>query len=647
MTATRAFLGTLQLDQGDLTWRLYRGTHARSVAIRMSGQRYAEVAQFVRQLGGQPTFLRLEGVSGIGEGAPRQVTTFPEVYVYRVHRLNDKLLEIVVFDSRFPLSRRVGDADFNMSFGDGVLEGTEFPTYREAIENYVRRFRNDDGLEPDAFDAIPERELERDVHLSAMVAPDPLGYLCDHAGCDLTVEPLTGRWRFASKADAASGLWFAGWDQYSWVNKPGFIDNEAIHLQRPLNIDVYSWETHCIRVQGSDPQSTIAAAGPASTQVELEQVYLWDGEYVTLDIMLLRAGFGPTFIQDRQIAEAFLSSNADGSPLHPINTIQRARVWGTIQRDWRRLWRLNFPNGSIGGWVDWRFGQLEPDGSVTPVSVECPSVVFSASYRVRDGNELFGQPWTTNLPPDESPFKATWDDGPESGVIRLYVEPDASRQLDAAPPMPGQLFVRRPGGVQDDALRLVEKDELDNQEGAASTVRNLTLVGREDISLGRFRQSFSIAVYMVARRFMPNSNERWHRHEAPGFPDGDIDRVELPPGELQALRDFVRLPDKPPGPDGLGLLLNEDEMIADGDRRAEVWKIVHSPGVTGEGEAARLDILQRPRLVDGPVEGVDVELRGGQIRCRVKVGNLADEKTQRLIADQRLADRRNEAQGKE
>ena len=662
--ATRAYLDNLPLDESSVpvTWPLYRGTEARKCVIYGNGERWAEYKAFVNGLKGKPTKLNLRGVKQPGSHGGNLDVSIPEVYVTRCTKINDLLVELECYDARILLMEAVGDMDFNMSCGDGYLPGTGKSqtvahTYKSAIQAYCERVSAiKTRLGSDPYSGIPERKLEYNVHLSALVSPDPLGYLCDRAGCDLVIG-LDGKWYFASREDA-SEQWFNGLADYNWIVKPGFLTLDSLTLRRPQNIISYYWEHHTLRLEGVDDQSTASTYGPASNKVWLEQVYFDDenGGYVSLDDLLTNHSLSG--LTDATIARSFFAESAQGSGIDPLDTFQKKLVWGIIKRDWRRLWKIVFPEGTRGGFDQWRFGQIQDDGSVEGVSVEVPWVEFRRVIQSDAQGSLEGRPWTFNheaATADEtkSPFSAVWDRGPESGVIRIVVDDGPARLRDERPPFPGAITVTREGRT-DDALRIIAKNKIDNEDGQTPAVPgkaidHLRIFAREDITKARLEPSFRMAIYLTGRRFMPNDKSRWHMESAKGFSDGDIDTVELPPGdEVQVYRTYVGGDHSTADwieSDGLGLTLNNLEVHDDGERRAERWKLEHALAVTGEGRADTLNLGTRFRVVNGPIQEVTLNVEGIETYCMMRVGNLADDKARDMTAMKRLAARKFEVQG--
>ena len=669
---TRLFIDTLPLDEtsAPFSWPLYRGTEARKVKIYGFGPRWAEYKEFAESLRGKAATLTIRGTKLPGSGSSTLDVSIPDVYVMRATRINDLLIEMDCYDSRILLTEIVGDQDFNMRFGNGYLPGTAKDsttphTYLSAIQAYCARHpRIQARLGPDAFAGVPDLKLESGAHLSAMLAPDPLGYLCDRAGCDLVVG-LDGKWYFASREDATDA-WFSALADYNWRTLPGFLALESITLRKPRTIAGYYWEQHTIRAECINATGTVAGYGPNETRVQLVQRYLdVDGSYKTLD-ELLAAHNLTGMATDSTIAVAWFSDSAQGCLLHPLDTFERKLVWSIIKRDWRRLLKIDFPNGNRGGWDQWRFGQIQEDGSVEPVSVECTWVQFTRVVSSDLQGTFEGRPWTFNNSAP-SPFKAVWDDGPESGVIRLVVEDSADRMRDERPPLPGTLVVPRQGGGftalgvasvgggYDNALRIIGKGQLDNGEGQSTAIKHLRLYGREDASMARMATSFQAFVYLTARRFMPNDKTRWHSESNEGFSNGDIDLVELPPsGEVQAYRTYVggdhvgQDTDGRPWSesDGLGKTLNYQELADDAARRAEVWKLTHCLAVTGEGTADTLNLATRLKIVNGPVQEVALNVHGPETYTTMSVGNLADDKARAATATKRLASRGVDVQGR-
>lgn len=672
--ATRAYLDTLPLDESaepGIRWPLYRGTEARPVMLYGFGPRWAEYKNFISGLKGKSTTLKMRGIK---TGGGNIDVSIPDVHVLRATRVNEVLVEIECCDSRVLLMESVGDMDFNMRFGGGYLPETSKDEstphdYKSAIEAYCKRIEAiRTRLGSGAFDGIPERKLESQVYLSAMVSADPLGYLCDRAGCDLVVG-VDGKWYFASREDA-SAQWFQGLADYNWQTLPGFLNLENITLRRPQVVVSYYWEHHTIRAEGVNADSTVAGYGPAATRVYLQQVYLdVDGVYRTLEDStdedgttrtgLLNAHGLNGLATDATIAKAILTESAQGCSLHPLGSHERKTVWGIIKRDWRRLWRIRFSDGNRGGWDNWRFGKIQEDGSVEPVSVECKWVRFSRVVSSDLQGSFENRPWTFNEEAP-SPFVATWDNGPESGVIRLVVNDGPERMKDAIPPMPGELFIQRGAGDsrRTDALCIVAKPQgMDNGEGQKAAINHLLVYGREDLSRGQIQNSFQIFIYLTARRFMPNDKTRWHKEEKPAFGDGDIQSVELPPsGEVECYRtyrggdhDDAVSPPSDGGSwaesDGLGRVLNKTELSNDSERRTEISKITHCAAVTGEGRADTLALALRPRIVNGPVQELSLSVVGVETFCEMRVGNLADDKSRAATAMKRIANRKLNVQG--
>lgn len=651
--ATRAYLNNLPLDESSegVVWPLYRGTFARKVMLYGFGPRWQEYKNLATSLRGNGATLKLRGTH---PGGGNLDVSIPDVHVLRATRINEVLCELECADSRILLMDSVGDMDFNMVFGDSYLPDTSLTaddphTYKSAIEAYCRRKSAIvSRLGAGAFDSIPDRKLERGVHLSALVSADPLGYLCDRAGCDLVIG-LDGKWYFAGREDASTE-WFGGLVDYNWQTLPGFLNLENITLRKPQFITPYYWEHHTLRAEFINADGTVTGYGPDELRIYLEQVYLdpEDSEYKSLATLLDDHGLAGA-ITDAQIAKAFFTESAQGTSLHPLGSFERKLVWGVIKRDWRRLMRITFSDGSRGGWDNWRFGQIQEDGSVEPVSVECPWVRFSRVVSSDNQGTFENRQWTFNEDAP-SPFKAVWDDGPESGVIRIVVEDGPERMKDAFPPMPGALSVERSSGDtrRTDALCIVAKQEMDNGEGEKAAIKHLLLYGREDITRARLANSFQMFVYLTARRFMPNDNTRWHKETVKGFSDGDIDTVELPPGqEVECYRTYrpANATADDIEADGLGLILNEEELQNDAERRAEVWKLTHCAAVTGEGRADTLKLGTRARIVDGPVQEVSLHVVGAETFCEMRVGNLADDKSRMATAQKRIAGRRVNVQG--
>jgi hypothetical protein len=129
---------------------------------------------------------------------------------------------------------------------------------------------------------------------------------------------------------------------------------------KPERIRSYFTERHCIALKGGDPFTTIATpAGLApELEVELEQVYLFDGEYLTLSEMLTAAGYSSRAMSDEDIA-SHLMKEMQGPAVERDRSDNNDKLQSALKSNWRRTWRVKFRNsvGHIGGWTDWKFGK--------------------------------------------------------------------------------------------------------------------------------------------------------------------------------------------------------------------------------------------------------------------------------------------------
>lgn len=624
------------LDVSDFAWPKYRGASARRVTVNFNGRRWDEFTSFFEGVGLQPCELiwRFPGSPG-ATAQTRTVVRVPGVYIRRARKVSSLRAVLWLYDARWWLNEAVNALDFNTTFAGSVLADTEAATYRTAIRAILTDLQQRGRL-PVAWNAdnVPETALEADVLLAALQSPSPIDYLCERCGCALTVE--NGRIMFAVTSEITAE-WVASVAQLPWYTEPGFVIQQDRNKLLPSSVLVYAEERHTHRVWYDSPGSTRTSSERVALQ--WQQRYMVDDKPKTLAELCTHFGYT---ITDAQIAKYFLCdaagrSDLDATELYPCNVTNQRVMWSIIRRDWRRLFKLDLPDGN-GSWVDYAFGKLLAGGDVDSVALEVDWVEFRRTgiTRLAGTDTMIGAPWSFNRSYADSapPFSVAWVNGTaESGLVRLVY---TGTNSDAFPAVPGELYVPRPAGVVDDALRITLKDELAAGTHMAN-LRNLTLTAREDISNGRFYDDFSMAVYVTATRRSPNSAERWWATEVLTGAKTDYTLVaELPPGEVKALRTY-------PGvvaSDGYGPLLNQEELTADAERRVDalMMRLLGGDNVTGEAYGIH------EVAVDGPVQevvyAVEVDnMYRVKMLTRVTTGLLTNTEALRLAEDKRQAGR--------
>lgn len=633
-------LGGVALPYADFAWPKYRGTVARVITLDAPGGMYADLAKLARGLNGAPTYIEVTGPAEGGANPSKATRKIAGVYILRVTKLNKQVCQVQIADARILLSRRVGDMDFRLIFGDGYLEGTDESTIKSATEKLVASIdvlRGNVG--GGAYQEFPVVNTREKTHISGTALPVSLAELLDQANVDLTVK-TDGRFAFAAREDLAGAAKLPGVSAYDWAVEPTWTAADSVILGVPRKIIAYYPERHCLRIEGTDPNSTASTHGPRELHVFWDQRYSSDGKIYTLAELLVANNFGAADLTDAQIAKAFWTDNLEGTPMAShFGTAQFGRVHTAIRNDWRRLWKLTGANAKahLGGWTDFVPGKINADGSSTAVAVECPWVEFLAELAVADGQPLIGTPMTINHT-DTAPFGVVWEGNPDMGLIRL-VQKDSLRGGVA---LPGAL-------VSPLVLEKRLTSTVESGAGEAFTVGSeYFVVERQDIGKARFSSSFRMAVFLCATKRLPNNETRWHAQSVVGNNQGDIEKVELPlSAELFCVRDYVNINEAGHAPIGdlLGPILNQQDLTDDATARRDAWFVEHTAALDGFGVAESTKLFF-DHEVRGPINEIILECRAdGMIQTRIVAGNLGDFDQRRRIAAKRIADRKIKAMG--
>jgi hypothetical protein len=158
----------------------------------------------------------------------------------------------------------------------------------------------------------------------------------------------------------------------------------------------------------------------------------------------------------------------------------------------------------------------------------------------------------------------------------------------------------------------------------------------------RFDKDFDCRLYFVATRQLPNSADRWTPIEIEGFPDGDVDVMELEVGnELHALYEEGGFDDanKP-------LPLNIIELQRDAERRVRILKEDMAAQLEGEGVAQGVAPVLDYIYPKGPVQQFVIEVDDSTVvLTRVVVGNRDSARARFERSQKRKLSRRREAGG--
>lgn len=565
----------------------------------------------------------------------------------RLVKRTKKRWDLYLTDIRQILTVAVNDADFQMKFDENYLEGTEFANIGLALRHIHDQNDLVKAYSPsDLVDNVPSQIFTTDdLALAGKMLPDVVDMLADEANSDLTVT-LDGMMKYADRADINDTSKLPEITDYTWSTEPGWASQENTLTLLPETIRQYYQEKHTIRMEGTN--GTIADPNiPDELKVIVEQVYLYDDEYLTLDEMLVEAGYQAGDITDQQIAVTF-ASIFEGTTIERDGTVSNNKLINSIQQFWRRLWRIKFwkNTGNFGGWTDWEFGKLNEngDGTLEPVAVECPYVEFLGVISASKGGQFVGSDATIN---HDSPakFQPRWHGGKEGSVIFLQ-QPDNLSEGSMA--VPGVLVDNRGNPAN---LKVTNQSAIDDGNGNNYPLPGYDVIEVEDYSKAVFRRGFSIYIYVTAVRRLPNTNERWWSVDVDAFDSevADVAIQELPPPKnIMAYRTYVDAsdPTKQPDSDGLGLCLNNAQLNdEDAPRRVDVWKQDYASELEGTGIAESIHAF-RDLNIEGPIKAITLEVQGHVIKTTVEVGNLVNIRAKELAANGRTAPVERQERGK-
>lgn len=634
-------LGGVELDQTEIRLPFYLGATPRETVVRVS----ARLAEDLKALPRDVSLSIFTSEEDNSAAPAHGLQVFSNLRLLEVRELNDKVCEVVLSDVRDDLARLVCPADFNLLWGDGYLDGTVKPNVQDAV-GYLA------GLVPalqsalsfGAFDRVSgaDTRLPDGMFTSGLSLCRALDILADAVGADWATND-SGYLYLAPRAGQAG----VDVSAYNWAEayEPSWALKSRTVKGLPHAIRVYYPEKHALLLRPIDEQATRPAD---ALRLEFEWVYAYGDTYLTLPELLSAFGFSPTDISESLLNHVVMTENFEGTLLEPkgdydTNSIQ---IIGIIKRDYRQLARLVYPDniGRRGGWTDLQFGYFvevtDKDGNtrwtddvhgrgvqaewvewlakaeanmLEPATIE--GCVVARSHVMADGDAH---------PPD-SPFVAEWVNE-QAGVFR--VAPNL-REGQAQAAWLGTL-------TPEPELRVTREDvAIDDQGNPVGNIAGLHFPTVADV---KFQDDFSMEVYAVGVRRLPNTRERWTAIELEGFPGGGVDLFELEVSDdLFAVR----------GPDDnfAGPLLNEEALRADAARRVAAVKARLAAELGGTGRALGAQAAAEVRLGSG-VQEVAVVVDGTVVMTEIVVGPAEDVEAQQRRADRRAASRRLQHAGK-
>lgn len=647
MAYTEIMLGSVELGESAFDLSLARGWDYPEYKIRQLAEQYEQLAAlpYVVDLS-----VTCTSETGTVEGAAESVV-IKGLRILDSYQIDDELCEIVLTTAMKDLHDRICPADVNLRWKDGWLWRTRFQTLPEFFD-YVAPLiaALEDVLAPDAFAQFfsaatsSERgyDLPEGETLGGMMLPEAGRRLTSLIG----VEPVIGAdglLRFVRQEWIASRLWV---DSYNWLAgaEPSWNLTARTPRGLPNIFRFHSRERHALRWSNrSDERGTSSNPLPAVLQARWDNVFFFDGRYGRLDELLEHFGFAPFAITDAQIGARIMGVNFEGSGIEAGLTNNAEEVIRIIKRDWRQLWRLEYPDalGRMGGWTDITPGYFETrenkdgetvyTGAVTGGGIRMEYTEYLA--KVDEGKET----QTTiddgvvfrsvvkdaqgNLP--VAPFEWRWEEDQVGHVMRIYPKPDPARQQAV---YPGRLT-----NNSDDALSVRVRDFAVLDDGShIDTEPYLYFPKPSDLQFVEGPgqpTTFELEVYAVGTRRLPNDATRWTVIEREGFANGDVPVFEPEISEeLPALRDLV---DPANGkfamPDGLGRLLNTDQLEEEADRRARVLRERMGRLVPGAGIAIGIGPIADLDYPDADVKELRLMVDGPAVLTQVVVGPMDDE----------------------
>lgn len=641
MTGVEITLGGVQVDDADFAWPLYTGSAISPVVITIDAFRSGEFELL--------PYITTLNITASGEDGTNSPTLIPlaieGVRIIEIRKLNDVAAEVYLGDVRVDLARRVFPSDFMMRWRDGYLDGTNKPTFQQAVEFVASLVPElQDALANDAFAEVggTEYSLPDGILKSGLLLLPALEEMASTVGTTISVG-FDGKIRFP-KADSSSTVPI---DAYSWVDdmRPTWEVLSRVKRGLPKTIRCYYPERHQLILELADPRSTDSTFAHT---VEFEWVYGFGEGYGSLSELLTYYGFGSSSLSEAEIADKINTANFEGTAIERDGSAEADDIITVIKRDWRKVARIVYPSsfGRRGGWSDLVPGRLK---QVTD----------------KDGKTR----WAPD--PESSPVEAEWVQWYDTPVPpaggstwTLYGAMVARGHRTNETDIPFAPFNVDFVPGQDDILRFTYNQQEENTAAAwigriaSSDFLRITRAGSEDdtgnhvehsfdmyipeLSDLRFREAFDMRVYIVATRQTPNTYERWTAIDVAGFPDGDVDVQELEVGpELHALYEVLAIDTGAPP-------LNRAELEEDAERRARIMKEDMAARLEGVGVAQGVEFVQDYVYPHGPVNMMSIEVDDSTVVfTRVVVGNRDSAQARWDRSQKRRASKRREVGGVE
>lgn len=643
-------LGPVELDDCEFDWPFYLGAQPRPVKLRQPIEKLPELEAL-------PYIVDLEFTTSAQDNTahPAQESrVVKEVRVARVRGINDTVCEVTLYDCRKDLENRDCPMDFNLQFKDGYLQGTFAPLIGQALDdlaNLVPEFLA--AKHPDIVADIPaEWELPNGVLTGGMKLLRALDRIADYVNADVAVDD-TGKLLLRARGtvetaqvNVAAFNWVEGFEP-TWDAAAGKVRG------LPRVIRCLYQQRHAIRATPEDDRATGTSD---SLLVSLRQVYAHGDSFLTLPELLIAFGFGPTDLTDDQIRMVINTEKFDGTKVEPVAgyDTDAKGIIAIIKRDWRTLRQIVYPDdiGRRGGWSDIQPGYFvqvtDKDGTVRfadQITARCVKGEWTEwlAYAEEDSDEqqtLVNAvvarshiKQTADPEPPDAPFTARWES--EADLV-LRITPN---QVEASAE---RLWLGRMVGQngRDEQPELRISAEAKPPEDDAGVLAG-TFTGRHFPTVADVRfaaeREWTMQVFLVATRRLPNNYDRWTAIDIEAFPDGDVPVLELEVGsDLFAIRDYRGSARGVLG-DGFGVYLNMPDLEADAKRRVAVVIDRINAKIEGSGTAHGLAGFDVP--LGRGVREVTIKVSGCVITSEIEVGNTDSEALRQDRAFKRDAQR--------
>lgn len=641
-------LGGVDLGRVSLSLPLFLGAMPRTVMVRVNADLYPALAALPRVVSLDVTTSE-EDASATPAHA---TTTLANRRITEVRKVDDHTAEVYLSDCRDDLQYLVCPADFNLRWRDGYLHATGAPTLEDAIA-YLRSLLPafDAVCSTGIFDRVPsDTSLPDGLPVAGMSLPRALDLLADAAGCDVGVN-YSGYLYFASREGNALSLPVGSYN-WSTAAMPSWVTAARVSKSLPKTIRLLYPEKHALRLVPYDPRSTATAS---ELRVELEQVYAYGSDYLTLAGLLSAFDLLPDAITADQVTQKKNTENFEGTALAPVNAFDTStqELIQILKRDHDSLFRLIYPDGigRLGGWQNIRFGYYpevtDKDGTTRYVddvgghAVKCDWTEYLAKAESQEPSQtsLEGAVVARSHPsgpqafPPDAPFAAAWVNE-EAGVLRVAPAPrEATAQA---------MWLRGLASGYD--LRVTREDaSVDDEGNVSGNIAGLRFPQVSDVVLST---ELRLRVFAVAERRLPNNAMRWTAVDVDGFAGGGIEVMAIEVADnLFAIRDYTGDDRAIVESDGLGAWLNLPEVKVDAERRARVVRDQLAATVAGEGS-----VLGAQAIADfqpgGAIRETSLEVDGIVVMTTVRVGPCDNEAARQQRARRRAASRHAEIAGK-